>query len=194
MIVETMGRYAGWIALRAGLAGGGDIILLPEIPYRGRDIVAALKARKRGGKHFSIIVAAEGAKPEKGEMTVSRVIKDSPDPLRLGGVSYKIAEFIESSGAGFECRVVVLGHVQRGGEPTPFDRWLATGFGVKAAELIAAGRFGRMVSFRDFSFTDVTIARAVGRLRRVSPRSPEVRTALAVGSCFGNFRLTGGKA
>jgi len=190
MIVETMGRYAGWIALRAGIAGGGDIILLPEISYRKEDIVRSIVERRRKGKNFSIVVVAEGARPENGDLTVSKVIKGSPDPLRLGGVSYKIAELIENSGMGLECRVVVLGHVQRGGDPTPFDRWLATGFGVKAAELIAAKKFGWMASFRDFGFTEVPIARAVGKLRRVSMSSPEVRAALAVGSCFGNTSLT----
>jgi 6-phosphofructokinase 1 len=188
MIVETMGRYAGWIALRAGIAGGGDIILLPEIPYRADDIVKAVMGRKHKGKKFSIIVVAEGARPEKGEMTVTKVVKGSPDPLRLGGVSYKIAELLDGK-IGLESRVVVLGHVQRGGEPTSFDRWLATGFGVKAAELIARRRFGCMVSFRDYGFTGVKIAQAVGKLRRVSASSPEVRTALAVGTSFGNSRM-----
>ncbi len=190
MIVETMGRYAGWIALRAGIAGGGDIILLPEIPYRARDIVGAVLERKRCGKKFSIVVAAEGARPEKGEMTVTRVVKGSPDPVRLGGVSYKIAELLEGK-VGLETRVVVLGHVQRGGEPTPFDRWLATGFGVKAAELLAKKQFGQMVSFRNYGFTSVKIAQAVGKLRRVSPSSQEVKAALAVGTSFGNTRVTG---
>jgi 6-phosphofructokinase 1 len=193
MIVETMGRYAGWIALRAGIAGGGDIILLPEIPYRAEDIVKAVLDRKLRGKKFSIIVVAEGARPEKGQMTVTRVVKGSPDPLRLGGVSYKIAEILDKSNIGLESRVVVLGHVQRGGEPTPFDRWLATGFGVKAGELLARKKFGQMVSFRGFGFTGVSIAAAVGKLRRVSPGEQEVRTALAVGVSFGNSRVTGQK-
>ncbi len=190
MIVETMGRYAGWIALRAGIAGGGDIILLPEIPYRADDIVKAVLERKRRGKKFSIIVVAEGARPEKGKMTVTKVVKGSPDPLRLGGVSYKIAEILDGK-IGLESRVVILGHVQRGGEPTAFDRWLATGFGVMAGELLARKKFGQMVSFRDFGFTRVSIAAAVGKLRRVSPASQEVRTALAVGVSFGNSRITG---
>ena len=191
MIVETMGRYAGWIALRAGLAGGGDIILLPEIPYRAEEIVKAVMDRKRRGKKFSIIVVAEGARPAKGKMTVTRVVKGSPDPLRLGGVSYKIAEILDKSQVGLESRVVVLGHVQRGGEPTPFDRWLATGFGVKAAELLKKGKYGQMVSFRNFGFTGVSIAEAVGKLRRVSPRAQEVQAALSIGTSFGNSRITG---
>ena len=190
MIVETMGRYAGWIALRAGIAGGGDIILLPEIPYRAADIVKAVIGRKHKGKKFSIIVVAEGARPEKGEMTVGKVVKGSPDPLRLGGVSYKIAELLDGN-VGLESRVVVLGHVQRGGEPTAFDRWLATGFGVKAGELLASKKFGQMVSFRHYSFTGVPLAQAVGKLRRVQLSSQEVQTALAVGTSFGNSRITG---
>jgi 6-phosphofructokinase 1 len=189
MIVETMGRYAGWIALRAGIAGGGDIILLPEIPYRAEDIVEAVLERKRRGKKFSIIVVAEGARPAKGKMTVTRMVKGSPDPLRLGGVSYKIADILDRSRVGLESRVVVLGHVQRGGEPTPFDRWLASGFGVTAAGLIARRRFGHMVAFRGYGFTSVSIAKAVGKLRRVSPSSPEVGIALSVGTSFGNSRV-----
>ena len=187
MILETMGRYAGWIALRSGIAGGGDIILIPEIPYRAQDIVAAVNERRAKGKNFSIIVVSEGAKPEKGEMTVSKVVKGSPDPLRLGGVSYKIAEIIEKK-IKVECRVVVLGHLQRGGEPTPFDRWLSTGFGAHAVELIEKKRFGRMVSFNNFSCSSVTLKDAVGALRRVRPDSQEVLTAISVGTSFGNSR------
>jgi len=183
--VETMGRYAGWIALRAGIAGGGDIILLYENSYREKDIVKAITDRRKRGKHFSIVVASEGAKPENGEMTVSRVVAGSPDPLRLGGVSYKIASLIEKA-INVECRVVVLGHLQRGGAPTPFDRWLATGFGVGAADLIEGKKFGRMVSLNRYSCQSVTLAEAVGKLRRVTPDCPEIRTALSVGTTFGN--------
>jgi ATP-dependent phosphofructokinase / diphosphate-dependent phosphofructokinase len=185
-----MGRYAGWIALRAGIAGGGDIILIPEIPYRADDIVKAISARRGRGKNFSIVVVAEGARPEKGEMTVTKMVAGSTDPVRLGGVSYKIADIIEKR-AGVECRVVVLGHVQRGGEPTPFDRWLATGFGVKAAELIEKKRFGRMAALKSFCFESVTLAEAVGKLRRVEMGCHELHTALDVGTSFGNSRITG---
>ena len=189
MIVETMGRYAGWIALRSGIAGGGDIILLPEIPYREAEIAEAVLKRKQRGKRFSIVVVAEGAKPENGEMTSAKIVKGSPDPLRLGGVSYKIADMLDRSGLGMETRVVVLGHVQRGGEPTPFDRWLATGFGVCAAELIKEKKFGYMASFRNFGFTAVKLEDAVGQLHLVSPDSQEVRAAAAVGTCFGNSAI-----
>lgn len=189
MIVETMGRYAGWIALRSGIAGGGDIILLPEIPYKEEEIVNAVLARKQKGKRFSIIVVSEGARPVNGEMTSAKIVKGSPDPLRLGGVSYKIADILDRADIGMESRVVVLGHVQRGGEPTPFDRWLATGFGVCAAELVAEKKFGHMASFRSFGFTSVSLADAVGKLHLVSPDSQEVRIAAAVGTCFGNSDL-----
>ena len=190
IIVETMGRYAGWIALRAGTAGGGDIILLPEIPYRPEEIVEAVRERRRRGKNFSIVVVSEGAREEGGRMTVSRVVEGSHDPLRLGGVSYKIAAAIEKA-VDVECRVVVLGHLQRGGQPTPFDRWLATGFGVAAAGLIESGRFGRMVSFRNFRCGSVPLADAVGQLRRVPADCQEVATALGIGVCFGNSALAG---
>ncbi|MBI4801795.1 MAG: ATP-dependent 6-phosphofructokinase [Elusimicrobia bacterium] len=188
MVVETMGRYAGWIALRAGIAGGGDIILIPEIPYRAQDIARAVADRRKRGKNFSIVVVAEGARPEKGEMTVTKPAPGSTDPIRLGGVSYKIADLIEKQ-AGVECRVVVLGHVQRGGEPTPFDRWLATGFGVKAAELIEKKQFGRMAALKYYSCRSVTLAAAVSELRRVGKGCQELRTALGVGTSFGNSKI-----
>ena len=188
MMVETMGRYAGWIALRAGIAGGGDIILLPEIPYVQKDVLKAINDRRKRGKSFSIVVVSEGAKPEDGEMTVSRVVAGSPDPLRLGGVSYKIADLIEKN-VDVECRVVVLGHLQRGGVPTPFDRWLATGFGVGAVDLIQQKRFGRMVSLSKFRCQSVTLSEAIGKLRRVTADCPEIRTALSVGSTFGNSKF-----
>ncbi|MBU2575150.1 MAG: 6-phosphofructokinase [Elusimicrobia bacterium] len=185
MIVETMGRYAGWIALRAGIAGGGDIILIPEIPYRAQDIAKAVADRRRRGKNFSIVVVAEGARPEKGEMTVTKIVAGSTDPLRLGGVSYKIAGIIEKQ-INVECRVVVLGHVQRGGEPTPFDRWLATGFGVKAVELIEKKQFGRMAALKHYVCESVTLAAAVRKLRRVGKDCQELRTAVGVGTSLGN--------
>ncbi len=190
MIVETMGRYAGWIALRAGIAGGGDIILIPEIPYKDEDIVKAIKARRKLGKNFSLVVVAEGVKPAKGKMTVKKIVKGSPEPIRLGGVSYCIADMLDKE-IKLESRVVVLGHLQRGGRPTPFDRWLATGFGIKAAEMIENKKFGCMASFKDFKFTDVKISEAVNKLKRVSPKSQEIQMAVNVGTSFGNEEITG---
>ncbi|MEA3306322.1 MAG: ATP-dependent 6-phosphofructokinase [Elusimicrobiota bacterium] len=190
LIVETMGRYAGWIALRAGIAGGGDIILIPEIPYKNEDIVKAIKNRRKLGKHFSIVVVAEGAKPANGKMTVKKLIEGSPEPIRLGGISYKIAEMLNKE-VKLESRVVVLGHLQRGGIPTAFDRWLATGFGIKAVEMAGNKKFGRMASFRKFQFTDVKIKDAIKKLKRVSPKSHEIKMAVNVGMSFGNTEITG---
>ncbi|PIS46855.1 MAG: 6-phosphofructokinase [Elusimicrobia bacterium CG08_land_8_20_14_0_20_51_18] len=185
MVIETMGRYAGWIALRSAIAGGGDLVLIPEIEYRDADIVDYVKARRKKGKNFSIIVVAEGARRKGGEFTVSKKVASSTDPLRLGGISYKIADFVEKN-VGMEARVVVLGHLQRGGVPTHFDRWLATGFGVKAMDLIEEKKFGYMAALHGQTFTGVSIKSAVGRLKRVDPGSFDVKMALKVGMSFGN--------
>ncbi|MFA6584379.1 MAG: ATP-dependent 6-phosphofructokinase [Elusimicrobiaceae bacterium] len=185
MILETMGRYAGWIALRSGIAGGGDVILLPEIPYTDEEVCKAIQRRVRRGKHFSIVVVAEGAVHEGGELTVRETVKGSPDPLRLGGIGYKVAQAIET-GCGASTRVVVLGHLQRGGTPTAHDRWLASRFGHHAVELISQGKTGHMVSLNGTEITAVPIADAVKKLRRVSPDSSEVRLASATGVSFGS--------
>jgi len=188
MVLETMGRYAGWIALRAGIAGGGDVILIPEIPYREELICAAVMKRRERGKTFSIVVAAEGAANESGEMAVAKTVKGSPDPVRLGGIGYRIAADLEKS-CGMETRVVVLGHLQRGGIPTPYDRWLATRFGVRAAELVAQGLTGNMVALRGTSVEYVPIEEAVQKLRRVDPAGEEVRMALETGVSFASAKV-----
>jgi len=185
MILEVMGRYAGWIALRSGIAGGGDVILIPEIPYEMEKVCREIKHRITRGKRFSIIVVAEGAKPKDGEMVVQRTVEGSTDPIRLGGVGQTVAARIEK-GVGIESRVVVLGHLQRGGTPTPFDRWLGTRFGVAAVELLAEERFARMVCLRGQNIESVELEKAVSSLRRVNPQSEEVRTARSVGTCFGD--------
>jgi len=185
MIVEVMGRYAGWIALRAGVAGGGDVILLPEIPFDIRKVCAFLKRRMDRGKRFSIIVVAEGAKPAGGEMVVQRTVAGSTDPVRLGGIGLRVADDVEKI-SGVESRVVVLGHLQRGGSPTPFDRWLGTRFGVLAVDLLMQERFGRMVSLRGQDIVSVDLKDAVSRLRRVDPKGEEIRAARSVGTSFGD--------
>ncbi|MCX5783428.1 MAG: ATP-dependent 6-phosphofructokinase [Elusimicrobia bacterium] len=185
MIVETMGRYAGWIALRSGIAGGGDVILIPEIPYNEGEIFSAIEKRMRRGKHFSIVVAAEGAVGENGEMTIAKKVEGSPDPIRLGGIGYKVGNMIEAN-CKTEARVVVLGHLQRGGMPTPFDRWLATRFGGHATDLVKQEKFGQMVCLRGMDISHVKIAEAIKNLRRVDPRGEEVRIALSVGTSFGS--------
>lgn len=185
MIIETMGRYAGWIALRSCIAGGGDICLIPEIPYNDNAIICAIEKRRRKGKTFSIIVAAEGAINEKGEMAVQKTIAGSTDPVRLGGISGKIAAMIEQK-INVECRVVVLGHLQRGGTPTAFDRWLSTRFGAGAVDLLLEGKTGYMVALRGTEIVSVPIKEAVAKLKLVNPLGQEVAAARAVGTSFGD--------
>lgn len=185
MILETMGRYAGWIALRACIAGGGDVCLIPEIPYNDDAIAQAIESRQLKGKTFSIIVAAEGAVNEKGEMAVQKTVASSTDPIRLGGISSRIAAMLEEK-LQVECRVVVLGHLQRGGTPTAFDRWLSTRFGTEAVELLLQGKTGYMVALRGTEIVSVPIKDAVAQLKRVDPKGEEVRTALNVGTSFGS--------
>lgn len=188
LIVETMGRYAGWIALRAAISGGGDLVIIPEIEYKREVIVDYLKDRRKRGKLFSIIVVAEGAKEVGGELVVQKIDKKSTDPLRLGGVSYHIADIVEKN-TGFEARVVVLGHLQRGGTPTPFDRWLSTCFGAKAMELFSEKKFGSMAAIKGQNFVGVKIKDAIGKLKRVDKNSFEVKAALSIGMSFGNNEL-----
>ncbi len=185
MVLETMGRYAGWIALRAGIAGGGDVILIPEIPYTMEKVVEAVKNRDSRGKNFTIVVVAEGAKEVGRDAVVQRIVKGSHDSVRLGGVSYKVAEIIEKE-TEIETRVTILGHLQRGGIPTPFDRWLATRYGAAATELLSEGKFGKMVSLRGTEIGNISLKEAVGSLRLVDPKGEEVKTAIATGVSFGN--------
>jgi ATP-dependent phosphofructokinase / diphosphate-dependent phosphofructokinase len=182
MLCEVMGRNAGWIALRSGLAGGGDVILIPEIPYDIRKVCAYIAERSRRGKNFSIVVVAEGARP-KGGTTVAQG-RSRSGRERLGGISYQVAKEIERA-SGTETRVVVLGHLQRGGTPTAHDRCLATGFGVHAVELALRGRWGQMVSKRGTIITHVPIAQAVGVPHRVDPHGQDVQASEAVGCTFG---------
>ncbi|MCX7923636.1 MAG: 6-phosphofructokinase [Clostridia bacterium] len=185
MILEVMGRYAGWIAIESGIAGGADIILIPEIPYDINKVAQKILERKNSGKSFSIVVVAEGAKSVDGELVVSKVVKDSPDPIRLGGIGNKIAEDIEKL-TGIETRVTVLGHLQRGGRPIPYDRILSTRYGVAAVELINAGNFGMMVGLQGNDIVGVPLEEAVGTLKTVPPDGELVRIAKSVGVGFGD--------
>jgi 6-phosphofructokinase 1 len=184
MIVEVMGRYAGWIALHAGVAAGADVILIPEIPYQPQKICDYVLARSRRGKRFSIVVAAEGARAQDGQMVVSKRITGSPDPIRLGGVGPKLAEEIGAC-TGLECRAVILGHVQRGGTPTPYDRTLATNFGHTALELLMKGLKNHLVVLKDGQFSSIPLRRVAGRTKTVPRNHPLVRAARAVGTSFG---------
>ena len=184
MVVEVMGRNAGWIALQAGLAGGADVILIPEIPFDIEAVGAKIQDRRAHQKPFSIVVVAEGAKPAGGEVVVQRLANDPTNPVRLGGIGNVIGQQVEEL-TGMETRVTVLGHVQRGGSPTAFDRILATRFGVAAVEAAVRGRFGTMVALRGTRVEVVPLTAAVRALRNVDPDGELVRTARAIGITFG---------
>lgn len=182
MLVEVMGRNAGWIALTAGLAGGADAILIPEIPYRLEPLADMIRNRRKRGANYSLIVVAEGAKPVGGEASVgAHELGAMP---RLMGCAHRVAAGLEAR-VDADLRVTVLGHIQRGGSPSAFDRVLGTRFGEAAAELVAQGGFGRMVSLRCGEIVDVPIAEAIATPKRVDPEGQLVRTAQAIGVCFG---------
>lgn len=166
MVVEVMGRHAGWIAVYAGIAGGADIILIPEIPIDINGVVEILKNRKKRGKNFSIVVVAEGAKFKDDSMVIQEEKLDSFGHVRLGGIGQVLSDEIEKL-TGFETRVTVLGHIQRGGSPTAYDRVLGTRFGVAAVKLIEKKKFGRMVSLSGNEIIDVPLEKAVGKLKTV---------------------------
>jgi 6-phosphofructokinase 1 len=185
MIVEVMGRNAGWLALGSGLAGGGDIILLPEIPYRLDAIVRYIEERRVAGKKFSLVVVAEGAKPLGGDVTVMRTVADAAEPRRLGGIGNKLRDEIEEA-TGQETRVTILGHLQRGGTPTPFDRVLASRLGREASALALKGRQGIMVGLRGTEIVPVDLAEIAGKQRLVEKGNHLLQTARSVGTCFGD--------
>lgn len=190
MVVELMGRYAGWLTMYAGVASGADVILIPEIPYRMESIAQTIKARSKVGKRFSIIAVAEGAKPLGGELTVSKFISSSPDPIRLGGIGPRLAEEIETI-TGVESRATVLGHIQRGGTPTAKDRLLSTGFGHTAAVLAHNGEWGRMASYQKGEFVSVPLKECIAELRLVPTDHHYIAGARAIGVSFGDEEVTG---
>ncbi len=183
MLVEVMGRNAGWIALHAGLAGGAHAILLPEIPYRLDPIVALIEARRAAGQPYSIVVVAEGARPAGGEVSTLGP-RDLGAMKRLFGAAARVAEGLASR-TELELRHTVLGHIQRGGSPSPFDRVLGTRMGEHAVDLIARGRFGHMVALRGTDIVSAPICEAIGREKRVDPDGAMVRAARGMGICFG---------
>lgn len=185
MILEVMGRYAGWIALQSGLAGGADVILIPEIPYSIEKVAEKIRQRYESGKKFSIVVVAEGARPIGGEMVVQRIVADSFEPVRLGGIGNLVGEQIEHI-TGMETRVTVLGHLQRGGTPTAFDRVLATRFGAAAVNMVMDGKFGEMVCLRTPNIESVPLAEAVGEMKVVPVDSDLVRATRQIGICLGD--------
>lgn len=191
MVLEVMGRYAGWIAGYAGLAGGADVILLPEIPYDFESIVAKIRAREARGKDYTLVVVAEGARARGGDyVTTGGDSGDTEGEIHLGGVGHLVAAEIARR-TGKETRCTVLGHLQRGGKPNSWDRLLCTRFGVAAVELAADGRFGHMVALRGTEMRAVPLREVIGRIRTVDPEGELVRAGRALGVSFGAEELTG---
>jgi len=184
MIIELMGRHAGWLALGSGVAGGGDIILLPEFPYHLEVVCDHIRMRNSLGKRFSIVVVGEGARPAGGKVVAWRLGKISPGEVRLGGISHHVASQVEEA-MGMECRVTILGHLLRGGSPTARDRLLATIFGCQAARMAARGETGRLVVLKDNRLDSVAIEEVAGKMRLVTPDHRWVEAALSLGLSLG---------
>ncbi len=190
MVLEVMGRDAGWIALHSGVAGGADAIVIPEIPFDIDVIVEHLRARKRRGSRFSIVVAAEGAIPAGGKAFLADK-SENPKAVanRYGGIGMWLARQLQKI-TGIDSRAVVLGHLQRGGSPTTFDRFLSTRFGVGAIELIEKEKFGQMVCFKGTQVKAVSLKEAIGKQKRVNPDGEVVRVAEKLGMTFGRSALS----
>jgi 6-phosphofructokinase 1 len=184
MVVEVMGRYAGWIALHAGVSGGADVVLIPEIPFDVDKVVDRIRQRDAFGADFSIVVVAEGAKPVGGQVTLVQAASGSYAE-RLGGVGHKLAAELEAR-TGKEARTTVLGHLQRGGTPTAYDRVLATRFGARAVELVRRGTFGKMVASHPPDIVPVSLSEVVGRTKTVPLGHDLIETARAIGMSFGD--------
>ena len=202
MVLEVMGRYAGWIALESAIAGGADIALIPEIPYDINSAVRKIQERSNKGKHFSIVVVAEGATPKGGTLTVENVRNNGKgvDNNKLGGAGQKVAKQLEEI-TGFESRCTVLGYMQRGGTPTAFDRVLSTKYGAKAMELAMEGKFGTIAVIKNGKLDYATLEEVVGNnkemgavsgntpesnLRKVTMNDDLVKTARDIGICLGD--------
>ncbi len=185
MIVEMMGRNAGWLTLHAGIASGADVILIPEIPFDLDKVCDACVRRSKRGKAFTIIAVSEGAKPIGGEQVVDRVVHDSPDPIRLGGVSEVLSAEI-SKRTHIESRATILGHIQRGGTPCAADRVLATEFGLAAARMLRKGKFDRLVTYENGLINDCPIAEVANQQRLVPPKHRLIMAARSLGVSLGD--------
>lgn len=185
MVVELMGRNAGWISLFAGLGGDADVILIPEIPYELEKVAAFLSNLQHSRKRYSIVVVAEGAKPVGGDVTVNRIIEDSPEKVRLGGIGTRVAHELERL-TGRETRSIALGHLLRGGSPEAFDRVLAGRFGVAAVTAVVEGKFDSMVAYRNDQTELVPLETGAGKNRYINPDSPFLQAARKRGISFGD--------
>ena len=202
MVLEVMGRYAGWIALESAIAGGADVALIPEIPYDINKVVEKIKSRQAKGKNFTIVVVSEGAKPKDGEIIVKKKLDDGKglDNIRLGGIGDKLANDIEEL-TGLTSRNTVLGYVQRGGTPTAYDRVLSTHYGTKAMELAMEGIFNVLVTYKNGEFGHVSLEHVVGRntvvgaasgntaesnIRKIQMDDRLIKTARDIRICLGD--------
>ncbi|MEW5717246.1 MAG: ATP-dependent 6-phosphofructokinase [Chloroflexota bacterium] len=183
MVVEVMGRYAGWIALNAGVAGSADVILIPEIPYNLQNVIAKIKERDEHGYNFTIVIVAEGAKPQGGDVTVKAKVIGQAE--RLGGVGEKVAADLQAL-TGKETRVVVLGHLLRGGTPTSQDRLIALRFGAAAVRALEEGQSGIMIALDPPNVNYVPLEEVAGRMRAVPLDCDTMMTARDLGICFGD--------
>jgi 6-phosphofructokinase 1 len=186
MVVEIMGRGAGWLTLHSGIAGAADVILIPEIPYDIEKVAEKIKADKEKGKEFSIVAVSEGAKSLDGKQVVAKIIEDSADSIRLGGVGAVVADQLEKL-VGSESRATTLGHIQRGGVPTAHDRVLSSRYGYAAVELCMAGGFGKMVTLQGDKIGAISLEDVIGqKTKNVDPNGELVTMAKAMGVCFGD--------
>ena len=185
MVVEVMGRNAGWIALHAGIASGADVIAIPEIPYDMSKICEYVETRSTHGKKFTILCVSEGAHPLDGEQVVAKVDPTSPDPIKLGGVGQVIADQIQQK-TGIDTRCTILGHVQRGGTPAPTDRILGTQFGHAALKALVEGKRDRMIVMHGRTVTDIDIRDVANKQRTIPLDHPLIDAARAVGTSFGD--------
>jgi len=185
MIIEVMGRYAGWLALYSGVAGGGDIILIPEIPFNIGKICEVVKRRHERGNRFSIVVVSEGAKPKGGRLTIKKMVAKSTDTVRLGGIANLLAEEIEKK-TRIESRATILGHLQRGGSPTPYDRVLATQLGTEAVHFIAKKRFDHMVALKGSDLVPYPLKKVINNQKLVPINHTLIKTARSIGTSFGD--------
>jgi 6-phosphofructokinase 1 len=185
-IMEVMGRDAGWIALHSAIAGGADVCIIPEIPYNVEAIRKKIETRYNKRRGFCVIVIAEGAKPQGGEVTGTETGEVGYQHIKLGGVAEKLAEELKAAGVEHDIRCTILGHLQRGGTPIAFDRVLASEFGVRAMELVIEGKYGQMVAYNDQDIVGVPLEQAVSRPHLVDPQGRLVHTAKGLGIEFGN--------
>ncbi|MDD3051126.1 MAG: ATP-dependent 6-phosphofructokinase [Candidatus Cloacimonetes bacterium] len=186
LILEVMGRYAGWIGLNAAIAGGAEVSLIPEIPYDIGKVVKALRKRVVAGTGFAIIVIAEGAVAINGQRTFSQPVEAGYENVRLGGAGFRLMHELNEAGFKEDMRVTILGHLQRGGSPNAYDRILASQFGVKAFEMVLNNEFGKMVSYKHPNIVSVPIIQAISEYNYIDTDSDLVKTARGLGICLGD--------